>query len=363
MYRVASSYPQDGTPVRRSCQPPLTSHPPPRKMANPYLQSRGISHFRDMPNPYALPGDVPYHPPPFCPPPLSFAAAAKKMPPRSAPVWRLEPRDKPEQGFMSALQALEGSMPGPTPRNLAQEQHFEMSSEDPELPVLDFGHLQDDADDSLSSLGNLYFDFGPLAGNGFKATEEEVYVMGLSSAHEKKVLKAHEQFIRMLRAHKATSAFANYDSTYDYQFYRIFQGSKDPAKRNAMNNIFTLWSDLFYYRADGKPYQPNGFMVVLNSLFGEFNRRGVRYSLAKDFKHRGGFMRNLELRWNKHKLSDDSFAARPTKKKMPEDYGIKIRAAVAKGLLDPANDVVDCQLLFACACGTMLGFRGNQVCF
>ncbi len=73
-------------------------------------------------------------------------------------------------------------------------------------------------------------------------------------------------------------------------------------------------------------------------------------------------MRELELRWNRHKLSDESFAARPTKVKMPEDYAKNIRAAVAKGLLDPANDVVDCQLLFACACGTMLGFRGNQVC-
>jgi hypothetical protein len=331
-------------------------------MANPYLQRRGISHFRDMPNPYALPGDAPYHPPPLCSSsPVSFAAAAKRPP--SAPAWSLQPRDtKPEEhGFVSALQALEGSMPGLTPRNLAEEHDFE--TEEPELPVLDFADLQNDADDSLSSLGNLYFDFGPLAGNAFQATEAEVQAMGMSTKHEKKVLKAHEQFIRMLRAHKATSPFANYDSVYDYQFYRIFQGAKDSAKRNAMNNIFSLWSDLFFHRLDGKPYQPSCFMVVLNSLFGEFSRRGVRYSLAKDFKHRGGFMRNLELRWNKHKLDDHTFAARPTKQKMPEDYGMKIRAAVQKGLLDPANDVVDCQLLFAFACGTMLGFRGNQVCF
>jgi hypothetical protein len=66
------------------------------------------------------------------------------------------------------------------------EQDFEMTSKEPELPVLDFGDLQNDADDSLSSLGNLYYDFsGSLAGNGFHATEEEVQAMGLSSKHEK----------------------------------------------------------------------------------------------------------------------------------------------------------------------------------
>jgi hypothetical protein len=155
MYRFASTNPQDGTPVRQSCQPPLISHPPPRKMANPYLQSRGISHFRDMPNPYALPGDAAYHPLPLCSSsPASFAAAAKRPP--SAPAWSLKPRDKPERGFMSALQGLEGSMPGLAPRNLAEEQDFEMTSEEPELPVLNFGDLQNDANDSLSSLGNLY---------------------------------------------------------------------------------------------------------------------------------------------------------------------------------------------------------------
>jgi hypothetical protein len=47
---------------------------------------------------------------------------------------------------------------------------------------------------------------------------------------------------------------------------------------------------------------------------------------------------------------------------MPEDYAKNIRSAVSQGLLDPENDVQDAQLLFACACGTMLGFRGNKVC-
>jgi hypothetical protein len=73
-------------------------------------------------------------------------------------------------------------------------------------------------------------------------------------------------------------------------------------------------------------------------------------------------MRTLEHRWNQQKIVDDTFAARPTKAKMPEDYGTNIRSAIVNGLLQPESDVSDCQLLFACACGTMLGFRGNQVC-
>jgi hypothetical protein len=185
--------------------------------------------------------------------------------------------------------------------------------------------------------------------------------MGPSSNHEKRVVKAHQQFIRMLRTHKATEALAMYDASFDFQFYRLFQGDKCTAKKNAINNIFLLWSKLFYHRIDGKPYQPAAFMVVIKTLFGELARRGVRYSLSKDFNYRGGFMKDLEHKWNKYKLSDDTFAARPTKAKMPEDYSHNVRAAVKQGLLDPENDVSDCQLLFACACGTMLGFRGNQV--
>jgi hypothetical protein len=71
-------------------------------------------------------------------------------------------------------------------------------------------------------------------------------------------------------------------------------------------------------------------------------------------------MKSLEKRWNDEKVTDDTFAARPTKFKMPEDYPQNIRAPVTNGLLDPVNDVRDCQLLFACACGTMFGFWGNQ---
>jgi hypothetical protein len=153
-----------------------------------------------------------------------------------------------------------------------------------------------------------------------------------------------------------------YDGQFDFQFYRLFQGEKTRAKRNAINNIFLLWSKLFYHRLDGKPYQPSGFMVTLHSLFGEMAHCGVNYSLAKDFNYRGGFMRTLEHRWNQQKIVDDTFAARPTKAKMPKDYGTNVRSAIANSLLEPESNVSDCQLLFACACGTMLGFPGNQVC-
>jgi hypothetical protein len=125
----------------------------------------------------------------------------------------------------------------------------------------------------------------------------------------------------------------------------------------------TCLTQLFYHRLDGKPYQSSAYMVVLHSLFGELTCRGVKYSLAKDFNYRSGFMRDLEHCWNQQTLMASTFAARPTKVKMPKDYARIIRAAVKQGLLDPVKDVDNCQLLFACACGTLLGFCGNQVRF
>jgi hypothetical protein len=71
----------------------------------------------------------------------------------------------------------------------------------------------------------------------------------------------------MLRSHKVTEALAMYDSTYDFQFYRLFQGEKTTAKINAVNNIMARWTQLFYHHLNGKPYQPSAFMVVLHSLF------------------------------------------------------------------------------------------------
>ena len=102
-------------------------------------------------------------------------------------------------------------------------------------------------------------------------------------------------------------------------------------------------------------------MVTLHLLFGKLAWRGVKFSLAKDFHyHQGGFMGSLENGWNSHKLQDDTFAGDPTNVKMPEDY---VKDIQRQGLLNPPeNDVEDCQLLFACACRTMLGYHGNQLC-
>jgi hypothetical protein len=336
-------------------------------MVNPYLQRRRTSHLQDMPNPNAWPGDPPPRTlnaisvPTRVPIPVMVMMAQHS----SQPTWNLEPRNEARHDFVLAQEVLQGRYPGCMPRNLVQEHNFCLgipTSEEPELLELDFGQRERDADVSLLTLDHESYDFSSLAGNSFRPTEEDNHIMGSSSSHEKKVLKAHQQFIQMLRTHKATEALAMYNATYDFQFYRLFQGNRSNAKRNAMNNIFALWTELFYHRLDGKPYQPSVFMVTLHSLFGKLARPGVKFSLAKDFNYRGGFMRNLEARWNSHKLQDDAFAARPTKLKMPEDYARDIRATVRQGLLDPENDVEDCQLLFACACGTMLGFRGNQVC-
>jgi hypothetical protein len=117
----------------------------------------------------------------------------------------------------------------------------------------------------------------------------------------------------MLCTNKATEVFAMYDATYDFQFYQIFQGQKTTAKKNALNNMSTPWFKLVYHRLDRKPYQPAAFMVALHSLFGKLSQHGVSYSLSKDFNYRGGFMRDLEQHAHKHKLVDNTFAARPTK--------------------------------------------------
>ncbi len=338
---------------------PQRQHPPPMRLVNPYSNGRGTFHFNHMPNPYAYPIAIATRTKPASVPAMVTA------PRPSQPDWRLHRRDEPSfasQEVEPLGEVLREHFSHFTPRNLEQERLGLLKSEEPELPALDWGQWQRDADVSLLTLGQDSYDFGSLAGNSFKPTDEETRVIGATSQHEKKVMKAHEQFIQMLRAHKATKAFAMYDGQFDFQFYCLFQGDKTRAKRNAMNNIFLLWSELFYHRLDGKPYQPSGFMVTLHSLFGEMSRRGVRYSLAKDFNYRGGFMRTLEQRWNQQKVVDDTFAARPTKEKMPDDYGTNIRSAITQGLLHPESDVSDCHLLFAFACGTMLGFRGNQVC-
>jgi hypothetical protein len=359
MYSRSIRHPHHVTPAGQ--RQPLKSHPPPHRMANPYLARRNVVHSRDMPNPYAFPAGIPA---PNIPP----TRVMEPVP--SHPSWQLQPRYEARSTFVSAQHVLETGFGNFSPRSLDRDIDFQFgippTSNEPEVADLDYGEWHRDADATLDSLGTESFDFGSVSSNLLlqEATAEDGQEAALadhSSKHEKMVLKTHEQFIRMLRCNKATEALAFYDGSFDFQFYRIFQGPKTTAKKNAMNNIFSLWSKLFFHRKDGLPYQPNCFMLLLHSLFGEFSRRGVRYSLSKDFNYRGGFMRNLEHRWNKHALADDTFGARPTKTKMPEDYAKNIRHAVSIGLLDPVNDVEDCQLLFACACGTMLAFRGNQV--
>jgi hypothetical protein len=129
---------------------------------------------------------------------------------------------------------LVGGFPDFPPQNLELELNFQMGiprCKDSELPDLNFGQWQRDADVSLVTLGRDAYDFGSLVGNSFSPTEEETHVMGTTSNHEKKVLKAHKQFIQMLRSHKVTEALAMYDSTYNFHFYRLFQGEKSTAKK------------------------------------------------------------------------------------------------------------------------------------
>jgi hypothetical protein len=63
------------------------------------------------------------------------------------------------------------------PKNSAKEQ---------ELPEFDFGQLQHDANVSLLMLSHDSYNFGSIAGNSFRPTEEEAHMTGMSSFHKKR---------------------------------------------------------------------------------------------------------------------------------------------------------------------------------
>jgi hypothetical protein len=240
-------------------------------MANPYLNGRGTSYFEHMPNPYAYPTVIATR---TVPTPIP---AMVTYPRPSQPDCQLHHRDEASHKVESQ-EVFREHFSHFTRCNLDQEHtlHLGMPKLDkPELPVLDWGQWQCDANVLLLTLRHNPYNFGSLAGNLFKPTGRETRVLETSSSPEKKVTKVHEQFILMLCTHKATKAFAMYDGQYDFQFYCLFQGDKTRAKKNAINNIFQLWSKLFYHWLDGKPYQPLGFMVTLHLLFGKLACRGV----------------------------------------------------------------------------------------
>jgi hypothetical protein len=171
-------------------------------MVNPYLKGRGMSHFQDMPNPHAFPSNPP---PRTLPAPIPVMATAPALipamvtaPHHSQSSLHLHPRYEPRRDFVSAQEALHGYFPNYTPQNLVQEHDFHLGiqiSKEPELPDFDFGQWQHDANVSLLTLSHDSYNFRSLAGISFRQTEEEAHFMGTSSLHDRKVLKAHEQFI------------------------------------------------------------------------------------------------------------------------------------------------------------------------
>ena len=73
-----------------------------------------------------------------------------------------------------------------------------------------------------------------------------------------------------------------------------------------------------------------------------------------------GFHQKMKLFWDDIQRNDPTFGARPTKMSPPDDYGVRVRAAVCEGKMDPTGNVkpYDLLALFACVLGTMFGFRG-----
>jgi len=131
-----------------------------------------------------------------------------------------------------------------------------------------------------------------------------------------------------------------------------------------LNNCMRFYTMRTLHRQDGKPYQPNGVVFRLKTLFGDFARRGITIKLSNDFKMvRNSFTKSLSTIWDMVQQEDATFGCRPTKGTLPDNYDELIHKAVveeAKMTYD-GSVLKDIQALFALKLGTMFGFRGNKV--
>jgi hypothetical protein len=110
-----------------------------------------MSHFQDMPNPYALASNPP---PRTLPTPIPVMVVA---PPPFQPSWHLHPCYEPRRDFVLAQEVMHGCFPDYMPQNLVQEHNFCLefpTSKEAELPDLDFGQWQHDTDVSFLTLGH-----------------------------------------------------------------------------------------------------------------------------------------------------------------------------------------------------------------
>jgi hypothetical protein len=235
-----------------------------------------------------------------------------------------------------------------------------------ELKIIGVPHVQpvlatpEKLEDSFAKLAspNAYFD---------NLNEDEVMMEKDASTtsgrrQEKLALGVETVFFDILSTEPLTLPFCASDPRHVKVFYAFLKGEKDEIKRTAMNNCVKLYVLKTLKRLDGKPYQPNGVMTRLRTLFALFKRRGIRFSLKTDFKYQGGFATYLESYWGKLHEQDSTFGSRPTKKSLPDDYGNLVRAGVQQGKVDASgNNVYELLALFAFSLGTMFGFRGVKV--
>jgi hypothetical protein len=170
------------------------------------------------------------------------------------------------------------------------------------------------------------------------------------------------KFFEILSTESITLPFCALDDIHGRLFYLFLKGDKDERKLTAMNNCMKLYVLKTLHRIDGRPYQPNGVMTRLRTLFALFKRKGIQFSMSKDFNFQGGFALYLEKYWARHHSQDATFGSRPTKKSLPDNYGDLVRCAVKRGLVDASGEhVYELLALFAFSLGTMFGFRGVKV--
>jgi len=182
--------------------------------------------------------------------------------------------------------------------------------------------------------------------------------------HEKRVANETEKFFVILSTEPSLEFLTTDDSKYGRLFYKVLRGTKSRQKINILNNCMLFYCSKTLYRRDGKPYQPNGVVTRLKTIFGEFSRNGIDVSMQHDFECcHNSFTLMLKKFSNATQKKDAKFGCRPTKGVLPDNYDSMIyKAVVEEGKMSFDGTVLkDLQSLFAMKLGTMFGFRGIQV--
>ena len=184
------------------------------------------------------------------------------------------------------------------------------------------------------------------------------------NSHQEKLEITLKKFFGIIASDPTMAFLVEPDDQFGTVLYKVLRGPKSQQKVSILNNVMRLYVSKTLFRKDGKPYQPNGVMTRLKSLFGEFARNGIEMSLTKDFRgSKNSFTKWMEGFWHQKQKKDAKFGCRPTKPALPDNYDTIIyrEVVVNKKMAYDGSNINDLLALFAMKLGTMFGFRGVQV--